>query len=251
MLLALLLFSLVRDPILYELLVEIFLSKWISGLVDSFFNRGGKQRTLDSYNRSQTRKLDRCLSQLQEHSRKIYNRMNTEKYERSESIASIEDLQFGKQPKKEKRPSSIFSKIGFLASLSPDHWLQEELLALSEGLGVTFELDCPVGSSPVGNLYYNFSCVQPEEKETPYYRRTINPIYNKFQQFIDWDRRSYYMFLQVYLVALADPKNPQILRQLLTNFMEGAAILLYELSRTKEQRCIVALLQVIKVVHRK
>lgn len=76
-------------------------------------------------------------------------------------------------------------------------------------------------------------------------------MYNKFHQFIDWDRRSFYMFLQVYLVALADPKTAEIERQLLFNFMDGLAILLYELSRTKEQRCIIALLQVIKIVNRK
>lgn len=35
------------------------------------------------------------------------------------------------------------------------------------------------------------------------------------------------------------------------NFLELLAVLLYELSRTKEQRCIVALLQVLKVVQRK
>jgi hypothetical protein len=45
----------------------------------------------------------------------------------------------------------------------------------------------------------------------PYYRRTINPIYNKLQQFIDWDRKSYYLFLQIYLVALSDPANNNIL----------------------------------------
>jgi hypothetical protein len=65
LLLALVLFSQVRDRILYELLVEVFLTRFISELIDSFFNRGGKQRVLESYSRTQTRKLDRCLTQIQ------------------------------------------------------------------------------------------------------------------------------------------------------------------------------------------
>lgn len=65
LLLALIFFSQIRDPVLYELLVEIFTSRFISGLVDSFFNRNSKKRELQSYSRNQTRKLDRALTQIQ------------------------------------------------------------------------------------------------------------------------------------------------------------------------------------------
>ena len=88
--------------------------------------------------------------------------MNSERYEQSESVLSMDNLNFGKDKKKERKSSSIFSKISFLASLSPDHWLQEELVTLSEGLGVAFKLDKPAGSEPAGNLYHNFSCLTPE-----------------------------------------------------------------------------------------
>jgi hypothetical protein len=53
--------------------------------------------------------------------------MNTERYQVSESILSLDSIQQKEKEKEnqKKRSSSFFSKFSFLASLSPDHWIEE------------------------------------------------------------------------------------------------------------------------------